>query len=452
MKRVQDMTSGSPAKLIFFFALPLMLGNVFQQMYTMVDTIIVGQVVGVEALAALGVCEWIIWLIQGVSSGFSQGFSILISQRFGAEDNDGLRKSVTMSALLGGIIGVSMTIISFFFINPILRLLNTPENIMSQASRYLYILLGGLLIYTAYNVMAAVLRAMGDGRTPLYAMIAASLVNISLDLLFVVGFGWGVAGAAAATVIAQFTAGLCCIAALRRIPQLQMDPSDWRPETKVMGKLLSLGFPICFQNIIISIGGLVVQTVVNGFGMIFVAGFTATNKLYGILEVAATSFGFSMATYTGQNLGAGQYRRIKQGGKSAVIMAIGTALVISGAMVVFGKNILMLFISAEPEVAAQVLDVAFTYLMFMSSMLFVLYLLYVYRSGLQGMGDTIIPLVSGIAELVMRIGAALLLPRLIGQGGIYFAEILAWLAAELLLMGFFYYRLHKLLKRDVAGA
>ena len=206
------------------------------------------------------------------------------------------------------------------------------------------------------------------------------------------------------------------------------------------------------QNIIISIGGLVVQTVVNGFGMIFVAGFTATNKLYGILEVAATSFGFSMATYTGQNLGAGQYRRIKQGGKSAVIMAIGTALVISGAMVVFGKNILMLFISAEPEVAAQVLDVAFTYLMFMSSMLFVLYLLYVYRSGLQGMGDTIIPLVSGIAELVMRIGAALLLPRLIGQGGIYFAEILAWLAAELLLMGFFYYRLHKLLKRDVAGA
>ncbi len=452
MKRVQDMTSGSPAKLIFFFALPLMLGNVFQQMYTMVDTIIVGQVVGVEALAALGVCEWIIWLIQGVSSGFSQGFSILISQRFGAEDNDGLRKSVTMSALLGGIIGVSMTIISFFSINPILRLLNTPENIMSQASRYLYILLGGLLIYTAYNVMAAVLRAMGDGRTPLYAMIAASLVNISLDLLFVVGFGWGVAGAAAATVIAQFTAGLCCIAALRRIPQLQMDPSDWRPETKVMGKLLSLGFPICFQNIIISIGGLVVQTVVNGFGMIFVAGFTATNKLYGILEVAATSFGFSMATFTGQNLGAGQYRRIKQGGKSAVIMAIGTALVISGAMVVFGKNILMLFISAEPEVAAQVLDVAFTYLMFMSSMLFVLYLLYVYRSGLQGMGDTIIPLVSGIAELVMRIGAALLLPRLIGQGGIYFAEILAWLAAELLLMGFFYYRLHKLLKRDVAGA
>ena len=452
MKRVQDMTSGNPAKLIFFFALPLMLGNVFQQMYTMVDTIIVGQVVGVEALAALGVCEWIIWLVQGVSSGFSQGFSILISQRFGAEDGDGLRKSVTMSALLGGIIGVSMTIISFLSINPILRLLNTPENIMAQASRYLYILLGGLLIYTAYNVMAAVLRAMGDGRTPLYAMIAASLVNISLDLLFVVGFGWGVAGAAAATVIAQFTAGLCCIAALRRIPQLQMDPSDWKPETKVMGKLLSLGFPICFQNIIISIGGLVVQTVVNGFGMIFVAGFTATNKLYGILEVAATSFGFSMATYTGQNLGAGKYRRIKQGGKSAVIMAIGTALVISGAMVLFGKNILMLFISAEPDVAAQVLDVAFTYLMFMSSMLFVLYLLYVYRSGLQGMGDTIIPLVSGIAELVMRIGAALLLPRLIGQGGIYFAEILAWLAAELLLMTFFYYRLHKLLKRDVADA
>lgn len=450
MKRVQDMTSGNPAKLIFFFALPLMLGNVFQQMYTMVDTIIVGQVVGVEALAALGVCEWIIWLIQGVSSGFAQGFSILISQRFGAEDGDGLRKSVAMSALLGGIIGIVMTILSFLSITPILRLLNTPENIMGQASRYLHILLGGLLIYTAYNVMASVLRAMGDGRTPLYAMIVASIVNISLDLLFVVGFGWGVAGAAAATVIAQFSSCLCCIAALRRIPQLQMEPADWKPETKVMGKLLSLGFPICFQNIIISIGGLVVQTVVNGFGMIFVAGFTATNKLYGILEVAATSFGFSMATYTGQNLGAGKYQRIRQGGKSAVLMAIGTALVISGAMVLFGRNILMLFISAEPEVAAQVLEVAFTYLMFMSAMLFVLYLLYVYRSGLQGMGDTIIPLVSGIAELVMRISAAVLLPRWIGRGGIYFAEVLAWLAAELLLMAFFYYRLHKLLKKEGA--
>jgi len=452
MKRVQDMTSGNPAKLIFFFALPLMLGNVFQQMYTMVDTIIVGQVVGVEALAALGVCEWIIWLIQGVSSGFAQGFSILISQRFGAEDGEGLRKSVTMSAILAGIIGVSMTLFSLLVIHPILRILNTPDNIMAQASLYLHILLGGLVIYTAYNTMAAILRAMGDGRTPLYAMIVASVVNITLDLLFVVGFRWGVAGAAAATVIAQFSSCVCCIAALRRIPQLQTDAKDWAPEPKTMGKLLSLGFPICFQNIIISIGGLVVQTVVNGFGMVFVAGFTATNKLYGILEVAATSFGFSMATYTGQNLGAGKYQRIKQGGKSAVIMAIGTALVISGTMVLFGRNILMLFISAEPEVAAQVLDVAFTYLMFMSSMLFVLYLLYVYRSGLQGMGDTIIPLVSGIAELVMRISAAVLLPGWIGQGGIYFAEVLAWLAAEILLMVFFYYRLHKLLKKDAASS
>lgn len=447
MKRIQDMTSGNPAKLIFFFALPLMLGNVFQQMYTMVDTIIVGQVVGVQALAALGVCEWIIWLIQGVASGFSQGFSILISQRFGAEDGNGLRKSVTMSAVLAGIIGISMTILSFLTIRPILKILNTPDNILSQASSYLHILLGGLLVYTAYNTMAAVLRAMGDGRTPLYAMVIASVVNISLDLLFVVTFRWGVEGAAAATVIAQFSSCLCCMAALRRIPQLQMDASDWKLEPETMGRLLSLGFPICFQNIIISVGGLVVQTVVNGFGMIFVAGFTATNKLYGILEVAATSFGFSMATYTGQNLGAGKYQRIKQGGKSAVIMAIGTALVISASMVLFGRKILMLFISAEPDVAAQVLDVAYTYLLFMCSMLFVLYLLYVYRSGLQGMGDTIIPLVSGIAELVMRISAAVLLPLWIGQGGIYFAEILAWLAAELLLMAFFYYRLYKLLKQ-----
>lgn len=445
--RVREMTSGRPAGLIFFFALPLMLGNVFQQMYTMVDTIIVGQVVGVEALAALGVCEWINWLVQGTVNGFTQGFSILISHRFGAEDWQGLRKSVAISTILSVIVAVSVTTVSLLGARPILYLLNTPENIIGIALDYMHVLYGGMAAYTAYNAAAAALRAMGDSRTPLNAMIVASLINIGLDLLFVLGFGWGVAGAAAATVIAQVCSALVCLLALRRIPVLQMEKEDWKWEGKLAKDMLTMGIPICFQNIIISIGGLAVQYVVNGFGILFVAGFTATNKLYGVLEVAATSFGFSMATYCGQNLGAKKYHRIQKGARSAVIMAIATALTISASMIVFGRYILMLFISGDPAEVQQVLDIAYTYLKYMCSMLFVLYLLYVYRSSLQGLGDTITPMISGIAELIMRVGAAMILPLWIGQQGIYFAEILAWLGAELILMTMFYYRLNRLLKR-----
>lgn len=444
---VREMTSGKPAGLIFLFALPLMLGNVFQQMYTMVDTIIVGQVVGVEALAALGVCEWINWLFQGTITGFTQGFSILISHRFGAEDWSGLRKSVAMSTVLAIITAAVVTTVSLLSAKPILCLLNTQENVMNIALDYMHVLYGGTIAYTAYNTVAAILRAMGDSRTPLIAMIAASFVNIGLDLLFVLVFGWGVIGAAAATVIAQVCSAVVCFLALRRISVLQMEKNDWKFDGHMIKNLFTMGVPISFQNIIISIGGMVVQYVVNGFGILFVAGFTATNKLYGLLEVAATSFGFSMATYCGQNLGAKKYRRIQSGTRSAAIMAIATSMVISASMFLFGRNILMLFISGDPNEVQQVLDIAYTYLRYMSSMLFLLYLLYIYRSGLQGLGDTVTPMVSGIAELVMRIGAAMLLPLLIGQTGIYFAEILAWLGAVIILITVFYIRLHRLLKR-----
>ena len=445
--RVREMTSGKPAGLILLFALPLMLGNVFQQMYTMVDLIIVGQFVGVQALAALGVCEWINWLVQGTVSGFTQGFSILISHRFGAEDWKGLRKSVATSAMLGAAIAVVVTVISVIGSRPLLHLMNTPEDVIEVALDYMYILYGGTAAYTAYNTCAAALRAMGDSRTPLIAMIIASLTNIVLDLVFVLVFHWGVAGAAIATVIAQVCSFAVCLLALRKIPVLQMERSDWKPEAGLMKDMFVVGIPISFQNIIISIGGLVVQSVVNSFGLLFVAGFTATNKLYGLLEVAATSFGFSMATYCGQNLGAKKYKRIKSGTRVAAVMSVITALTITVSMVLFGKKILMLFISGDPAETAQVLEIAYTYLMYMSSSLFILYLLYVYRSALQGLGDTITPMVSGIAELVMRIGTALLLPLLIGQDGIYYAEPLAWVGAEVILMTVYYIRQNRLLKR-----
>lgn len=444
MARIQDMTKGNPGKLIFFFALPLMLGNICQQLYTMVDTIIVGQGVGVQALASLGAADWLNWLVLGISTGFSQGFSIMIAQRFGANDMEGLRKSVSMSYFLGGIIAIIATILSQLTALPILKLLKTPENILPGSLIYLRISFSGILIVMAYNVFASILRALGDGKTPLIAMLIASVINIILDMLFVFVFHWGIAGAAIATVVAQVFSGLFCLKAILKISFLKLTRSDWTLNQYMIKRLIQLGTPTAFQNIIISIGGMVVQYVINGFGFIFVAGFTATNKLYGLLEVASTSFGFSMATFTGQNLGAKKLTRIKSGVKTGAIMGIVTAVLISCMMFILGEQIVSLFVSGEPNEIEQVIAVAKTYLMIMSALLPILYLLYIYRSALQGMGDTITPMLSGLIEFIMRVSVVLILPKIIGQSGVYYAEIAAWTGATILLMSTYYLKIRKL--------
>lgn len=431
--KVKNMTSGSPGKLIMAFAVPLMLGNIFQQLYTMVDTMVVGQIVGVEALAALGAADWLVWLVLGLASGMTQGFSILVSQYYGADDLEKLRKSVALSYVLTGILAVVVLAVSQLVVHRVMLFLNTPADIIDMSMLYLRIVFCGIPIIAAYNILAAVLRAMGNSRSPLTAMIVAALINVCLDLLFVAVLGWGIAGAAAATVIAQGFSAVYCFGVLRKLDILSLTKNDFRPDAGLIGRLLQLGAPIAVQNMIISIGGLVVQYVVNGFGFLFVAGFTATNKLYGLLELAAISYGYAITTYVGQNLGAGEIRRIKKGITSGTVMAVITSLVVGFVMVIAGRGILSLFVSGEPEQVTQVLNIAYKYLFIMSVCLWVLYLLYVFRSAIQGLGNTVIPLISGIVEFMMRIGAALLLPRWIGQNGIFYAEISAWTGAAVLL-------------------
>lgn len=444
MSRIKDMTQGHPAKLIFTFALPLMLGNIFQQFYAMVDTIVVGRGVGVEALAALGAADWLNWMVLGTITGLTQGFSIMISQRFGAEDLQGLKKSITMSVILSAAIAILISILSQIIAFPLLKFLNTPSNVIESSLTYLRITFSGIIIITAYNIFASILRALGDSKTPLIAMIIAAIINVILDILFVMGFHWGVGGAAAATVIAQLFSALFCVAAILRIPILAFEKEDWKINRNYIFKLIKLGTPMAFQNGIIAVGGLGLQYVVNGFGFIFVAGFTATNKLYGLLELAATSFGFSMATFTGQNLGAKKYNRIKSGMRYAIVMAIGISLIIAIVMIIFGREFAMLFISGPQEQAAEVIAVAYDYLFVMSVMLPVLYMLHLYRSALQGMGDTVLPMVSGIIELAMRLSIAFILPIFIGAFGIYIAEVSAWAGAAILLIIVYYYRMYKL--------
>ncbi len=443
----KDMTKGQPVKLLLFFALPLMLGSLFQQLYTMVDTIIVGQGVGINALASLGAADWLNWMFVGFVTGLTQGFSIIFAQFYGAGDIKRLKAAIGNSVMLTAISAVIFTVAGELAITPILRLLDTPKDIFAGAEQYLRVMLGGVAVSLMYNLEAALLRALGDSKTPLMAMVTAAIVNVLLDLLFVLAFKWGIIGAAAATIIAQGVSFIYCFNAIRKIDIVKIEKKDISLHAQMSKKLLIVGVPIVFQNTVISVGGMILQSVINSYGFLFVAGFTAANKLYGLLETAATSFGFAITTYTAQNLGAGDFKRIKKGMRCAVIMALLTSVVVSVIMLIFGKPILRLFISSETGQVDEVLAIAYHYLSIMSYFLAVLYALHSYRSALQGLGNTVIPMISGIAEFVMRTAAALILPRLIGQEGVFYAEILAWTAAAILLVTAYYININILHKK-----
>lgn len=444
MAHTRDMTEGRPARLLTSFALPLMLGSVFQQMYTMVDAAVVGNYIGIEALAAVGAADWLNWLVLGAMMGFTQGFTILTAQRFGAEDAVGLRKSITMSLVMTAIISVITTAVSLLAMSPVLRLLDTPAESFGGAVEYLTVMFGGIAVMAGYNVFSSILRALGDSRNPLIAMIIASVMNVALDLLFVVVFEWGITGAAVATVMGQVFSCIYCAICVFRIPTLALRREDWRFDRGIVREIMRLGSPMAFMNGIIGVGGLAVQYVVNGFGYVFVAGFTATNKLYGILELAATSFGYSMATFAGQNLGAEKYDRIRRGTHTAAKIGVGIAVVIGAAMFLFGDFFIGLFVSdPDPLVVEEGVRVGFTYLRYMAACLPILYLLHIYRSANQGMGDTFMPMLSGIAELAMRVAVAMLLPIWLGETGIYFAEVVAWAGAVAILMPAYYRNVRK---------
>ncbi len=436
--RIKNMTEGRPASLILTFALPLMIGNIFQQFYTVVDTMVVGKALGVTALAAIGAADWMNWMMLGIIQGITQGFGILMAQEFGAGKYKELRKSIGCSATLSLLSSLLLLCAGQLIARPVLEQLQTPSAIIGNALLYLRIMYLGVPIVISYNLFATILRSLGDSRTPLLAMVAAAIINIGLDLLFVLVFGLGIGGAAAATLIAQLFSSLFCLCHIRKIEILSLRPSDFSLRSHRPARLLMLGSPMAFQNAIISIGGMIVQSVVNGFGVIFIAGFTATNKLYGVLEVAATSYGYSMVTYAGQNLGAGKIGRIRKGARAAILISLLTSGLIAIIMLLGGRAILSCFISGTPKEMEQTLQIAYRYLAIMSIFLPILYLLHVIRSTIQGMGNTVLPMISGIAEFIMRTATAILLPMAIGETGIFYAEVMAWAGADLILVSSYF--------------
>lgn len=439
MNRNLNMTKGHPAGLLIRFALPLMFGNVFQQLYTVVDTAIVGRGVGMEALAALGTVDWLNWMFLAICQGFTQGFAVRMSQKYGEGDAEGLRQTIGLSARLSVYITVASLLVALPGLPLFLHLLRVPQNLYAYAQTYSGIVLAGIPAMMFYNYCASVLRAVGDSKTPLIAMVAASLANIGLDCLAVFALDMGIAGAAIATVLAQCLAGVICMIKMLRTPQLRFEKRHLRKAPVLAKALMGLGTPLAAQFIIIAVGGMAVQSVVNRFSTSFIAGYTATNKLFGILEIAAVSYGYAITTYVGQNYGASFFDRIRKGVNWGALLSIATAMLIGGMMIAFGRQITMLFIDTDvPEIAAAAGDVAYRYLFAMSVMLPVLYLLHVYRAALQGVGNAVIPLWSGAVEFFIRIGASVAVGITLWENGIFIGEVSAWVGAAILLIAAYY--------------
>ena len=423
----KDMTVGSPFSLIVLYSVPLLLGNLFQQMYNMVDTIIVGRLLGTNSLAAVGNTGAMHFLILGFAYGVTSGFAVVTAQRFGAHDEKGLRWSVAMNIMLNVAIGVVITVLSCVLTMAILRAINTPDEIIAESFTYIFIIFLGLGAMILYNASACILRAVGDSRSPLVFLIFSSLLNIVLDLLLIIFGGMGVAGAAVATVISQAAAGIASAVWIWvRYPFLRVSRKDFVWDTYFAAQHLKIGLNMAFQFSITAIGVIVLQGALNVFGAAKIAAYTAAQKVEQLVTVAAETIGVTMANYGGQNYGANRIDRIKDGTNKAVLISLAFSMIALAMAWLLPDQLAGMFISgSQPEV----LDGARTYLYICGTFFPVLFLLFIYRNVLQSIGRGFWPLMGGVFELVARIAVAFLLPRVIGYAGICLAGPAAWLLA-----------------------
>lgn len=423
---VTSMTSGSPAKLIFLFTVPLFIGNLFQQLYNMADTFIVGRTLGVNALAAVGCTGSLMFLIIGFAQGLSSGFSILTAQRFGAKDEAGVRRSFVASLVLGGIIGLVLTVVSVAFARQMLVMLQTPAEILDDAFSYMIVVFAGILATMLFNVLSNVLRALGDSRTPLLFLSVGCVFNIALDLILILFTPLGVMGAGVATVAAQLFSGLACLWYIaKRFPILRLSRQDWKLTRHDVVQHLRIGLPIAFQTSIIAIGSLILQFALNGLGSVSVAAFTAASKLEGLGSLPLMSVGVATGTFVAQNYGAGQIHRIRTGVLQAGGMALAFSAVMGAVFIAFGAPLSSLFIEGQP----QAMELAAIYLRVTGICLWVLGLLFVFRYTLQGLGQSFVPTFAGVMELVMRSVGSLVLVAPLGFAGACISNVSAWVGS-----------------------
>ena len=433
MSRETNMTVGRPTKLILGLAVPLILTNVGQQLYTVADASIVGRGVGVEALAALGATDWLYWLVLWTVQAMTQGFSVLVSQTFGSNDKKGLRKAITMSVLLCAAVGILLTVVFVSSAGWLLHLLDTPENIYDGAHIYLTMMYAGTLITMAYNMAAAILRALGDGKSPLIAMFTAGCLNIVLDLLFVIRFGMGVAGVAWATLIAQ---GLCAVASLlvllRRMRRMPCEPEKQGVKLPLfhmvaVKRIAQIGLPSMLQQSLVSLSMMMMQGLVNSFGKVLVAGYTAATKIDSLAMLPNMNISNAMSSFTAQNIGAGKYERVKEGLKACLLMVAVFSLLITVIIFLFGNQLLSLFL--DPGDASGAMGYGLAYMHTVSLFYILMGLLFVPNGMLRGAGDMAAFTLSSMANLFSRVGIAYALVYLtpLGANAIWWSIPAGWL-------------------------
>ena len=439
---IRDMTTGSPFRLILGFAVPMLMGLLFQQFYSMVDTIIVGNYLGVSALASVGSTSSINFMIIGFCTGVCSGFSIPVAQRFGAGDHHGLRCFVANAGWLSAIFSTVMTVIVCFLCMDILRWMDTPDDIIQGAYDYIFIIFAGIPVTYLYNILAGIIRSLGDSRTPVYFLLLSSVINIFLDLFTILVMGMGVEGAAYATVISQAISGVLCFLYMRsHFPILRMTREERKFNLRMAKILCGIGVPMGLQYSITAIGSVILQTAVNGLGSLYVAAISAGNKLTLFFTCPFDALGATMATWAGQNVGAGKIDRVKEGVKYALLIGCVYAVAAFVILTLFSKYLALLFLDAD-----EVSTIGNVSLFLFGNSLFYIALVFVnvVRFSIQGMGFSTFAILAGVFEMFARTFAGMCLVPIFGYPAACFASPMAWIAADIFLVPAFLHCIKRL--------
>ncbi|MCR5599924.1 MAG: MATE family efflux transporter [Ruminococcus sp.] len=438
MAKVNDLTQGKVSSLILKFYFPMLLTNMLQQMYNIADTAIVGNGLGDNALAAVGNMSSLTFLIFGFSMGLANGFSVIAAQSFGAKNYEKLRRSVASSALLCFIIAIILTTLSMVSLKPVLRMLRTDDAIMHDGLVYGYFVFGGLIATIAYNLCSCILRALGDSKTPFIAIIISTIVNIILDTFCIFVLKTGVEGAAIATILSQVVSAYICWRRIRNIDVLDITKADFQGNKALYRELFKNGLPMALMNSITAVGCMVIQYFVNGLGVAYTTAYSACSKFINLFMQPACTAGFAMSAFTSQNYGAGRFDRIREGLHVCIAIATAAYVLLGTVMVFFPEALARIMVNN-----AETVSIAKTYLPICGIFLFGVDYLFVFRNGCQGFGKPLVPMISGIVEMALRISVIALFIPVLGFSATAYAEASAWIGALLLNMSAFEYTLNK---------
>ncbi len=444
---IQDMTKGSPLKLIILFALPILVGNIFQQLYQLADIFIVGRLLGERALAAVGASSPIFFTFLIIAFSFTGGLTAITAQRFGAKDYDGLRSSITHSIRASFTLGLILTVILIAILKPLLKTLNVPASIFEDSYTFIMILGLALILIIFSNLLFGFIRALGDSKSPLYFLIFTTILNIIFNYILIQYFKLGVKGSALGTVLAIFISVVACLLYIKKYyPIMHLKSKDWEYNKDFMKEHLRLAIPMSIQFSILSLSIMIIQAVCNSFGETVIVGFTIALRIEQLATQPLLALGLAMATYVAQNYGAGHIKRIKTGIKQAMITSTSISIILSLSVLLFGPSLIGSFLQTKDPTA---INVGTSYLNLSIMFYFFLGTIFIFKNTLQSMGKPFYPVISGFVELAIRSFAAIILASNLGYQGIYYASPLAWVGGSIIVVYGYYKNIYKRSIKDI---